>query len=76
MSWFTKRMQPLQQQDRLMYHYRGRDDTMCASKDNLSADALEKRIWVSIKITHDVHTHVCIIDIHTDGSGTAVSLST
>ena len=73
MSWFTKRIQPLQHRDRLMCHYTGRDDLMRASKDNLSADALDKRIRVLIKVPRDVHTHVCNIDIHMNGSGTAVS---
>ena len=73
MSWFTKRIQPLQHRDRLMCHYTGRDDLMRASKDNLSADALDKQIRVLIKVTRDVHTHVCNIDIHMNGSGTAVS---
>jgi hypothetical protein len=59
-----------------MYEYSGRDDTMRASKDNLSADALEKHIRVMIKIPHDVHTHVCNLDIHTGGVGIAVSLPT
>jgi hypothetical protein len=74
MSWFTKRIQPLQHRDRLMYHYTGRDDLMRASKDNLSTDALDKRIRVLIKVPHDLHIHVCKTDIHTNGSGTAVSL--
>ena len=73
MSWFTKRIQPLQHRDRLMCHYTGRDDLMRASKDNLSVDALDKRIRVLIKVPRDVHTHVCNIDIHMNGSGTAVS---
>ena len=73
MSWFTKRIQPLQHRDRLMCHYTGRDDLMRASKDNLSADALDKRIRVLIKVPRDMHTHACNIDIHMNGSGTAVS---
>ncbi|KAK1630073.1 hypothetical protein QYE76_004388 [Lolium multiflorum] len=72
MSWFTKRIQPLQHRDRLMYEYTGRDDTMRASKDNLSSDALDKRIRVMIKISCDVRSHVCNLDIHTDGTGTAL----
>jgi hypothetical protein len=59
-----------------MYQCTGRDDTIFASKDNLSSDALDKRIWVMIKIPRDVHSHVCNIDIHTGGAGTAVSLPT
>jgi hypothetical protein len=40
-----------------MFQYTGRNDTMCASKDNLSGDALDKRIRVMIKILRDVLTH-------------------
>ncbi|KAK1648634.1 hypothetical protein QYE76_066439 [Lolium multiflorum] len=49
----------------------GRDDLMRASKDNLSADALDKRIRALIKIPRDLRIHVCNIDIHTNGSGIA-----
>jgi hypothetical protein len=59
-----------------MYEYSGRDDTMRASKDNLSSDALDKRIRVMIKIPRDVHSHACNFDIHTEGAGIAVSLPT
>ncbi|KAK1682383.1 hypothetical protein QYE76_043231 [Lolium multiflorum] len=72
MSWFTKRIQPLQHRDRLLFEYTGREDSMCASKDNLSADALDKRIRVLIKVPRDLRIHVCNIDIHTNGSGTAL----
>ncbi|KAK1679706.1 hypothetical protein QYE76_040554 [Lolium multiflorum] len=72
MSWFTKRIQPLQHRDRLMFQYTGRDDPMRASKENLSADAIDKRIRLLIKIPHELHVHVCNKDIHTDGSGTAL----
>jgi hypothetical protein len=59
-----------------MYEYTGRDDTMRASKDNLSSDALDKRIRVMIKIPRDVRSHMCNLDIHTDGARIAVSLPT
>ncbi|KAK1646281.1 hypothetical protein QYE76_064086, partial [Lolium multiflorum] len=72
MSCFTKRIQPLQHRDSLMFQYTGRDDLMRASKDNLSADALDKRIRVLIKIPRDLRIHVCNIDIHTNGSGIAL----
>ncbi|KAK1608535.1 hypothetical protein QYE76_032208 [Lolium multiflorum] len=45
---------------------------MCASKDNLFADALDKQIRVLIKIPRDLRIHVCNIDIHTNGSGIAL----
>ncbi|KAK1610684.1 hypothetical protein QYE76_034357 [Lolium multiflorum] len=44
---------------------------MRATKDNLSADAIDKRIRVLIKIPRELHVHVCNKDIHTEGSGTA-----
>ncbi|KAK1620692.1 hypothetical protein QYE76_026209 [Lolium multiflorum] len=72
LSWFTKRIQPLQHRDRLMFQYTGRDDPMRATKDNLSADAIDKRIWLLIKIPRELHVHVCNKDIHTNGSGTAL----
>ncbi|KAK1683682.1 hypothetical protein QYE76_044530 [Lolium multiflorum] len=72
MSWFTKRIQPLQHRDRLLFQYTGSEDIMRASKDNLSADALDKRLRVLIKIPRDLKIHVCNMDIHTNGSGTAL----
>ncbi|KAK1653032.1 hypothetical protein QYE76_070837 [Lolium multiflorum] len=73
MSWFTKRIQPLQHRDRLMFHYTGRDDPMRSTKDNLSTDAIDKRILLLIKIPRELHIHVCNKDIHNNGSGTAPS---
>jgi hypothetical protein len=76
LSWFTKRIQPLQHRDRLMYEYSGHDDTMRATKDNLSSDALDKGLRVMIKIPRDIHSHACHFDIYTDGAGTAVRIPT
>ncbi|KAK1664399.1 hypothetical protein QYE76_052558 [Lolium multiflorum] len=70
LSWFTKRIQPLQHRDRLMFQYTGRDDRV--TKDNLSADALDKRIRVLIKVPRELRVHVCNKDIHMNGSGTAL----
>ncbi|KAK1670947.1 hypothetical protein QYE76_059106 [Lolium multiflorum] len=58
--------------DRLMFQYTGRDDLIGASKDNLSSDAVDKRIRVLIKIPRDLRIHVCNMDIHTNGSGIAL----
>ncbi|KAK1694675.1 hypothetical protein QYE76_011372 [Lolium multiflorum] len=57
LSWFTKRIQPLQHRDRLMFEYTGRDDPMRATKDNLSADAIDKRIRILIKVPRELHVH-------------------
>ncbi|KAK1653061.1 hypothetical protein QYE76_070866 [Lolium multiflorum] len=75
LSWFTKRIQPLQHRDRLMFQYIGRDDPMRVTKDNLSADALDKRIRLLIKVPRELHVHVCNKDIHMNGSGTAKTTS-
>jgi hypothetical protein len=73
LSCFTKRIQPLQNRDRLMCFYSGRDDTMRVTKDNLSSDALDKRLRVMIKIARDVHSHACNFDIYTEDAGPSVS---
>ncbi|KAK1627870.1 hypothetical protein QYE76_002185 [Lolium multiflorum] len=72
LSWFTKRIQPLQHRDHLMFQYTGRDDPMRVTKDNLSADALDKRIRVLIKVPRELRVHVCNKEIHMNGSGTAL----
>ncbi|KAK1619183.1 hypothetical protein QYE76_024700 [Lolium multiflorum] len=51
--------------------YTGSDDPVRATKDNLSADAIDKRIRILIKIPRELHVHVCNKDIHMNGSGTA-----
>ncbi|KAK1661818.1 hypothetical protein QYE76_049977 [Lolium multiflorum] len=58
LSWFTKRIQPLQYRDRLMFEYTGREDSMRATKDNLSADAIDKRIRLLLKIPRELHVHL------------------
>ncbi|KAK1642007.1 hypothetical protein QYE76_059812 [Lolium multiflorum] len=72
LSWFTKRIQPLQHRGQLMFQYTGRDDPTRATKDNLSADAIDKRIRLLIKVPRELHVHVCNKDIHMNGSGTAL----
>jgi hypothetical protein len=46
---------------------------MCVTKDNLSSDALDKRLRVMIKIARDVHSHACNFDIYTEDAGPSVS---
>ncbi|KAK1661540.1 hypothetical protein QYE76_049699 [Lolium multiflorum] len=58
LSWFTKRIQPLQHRDHLMFEYTGRDDPMRATKDNLSADAIDKRIRLLLKIPRELRVHL------------------
>jgi hypothetical protein len=47
---------------------------MRVTKDNLSSDALDKRLRVMIKIARDVHSHTCNFDIYTNGAGPSVSI--
>jgi hypothetical protein len=51
LSWFTRRIQPLQFHRRLICSYTGVDDPMRVTKDNLSADSLNKRIRTLVKVT-------------------------
>ncbi|KAK1696247.1 hypothetical protein QYE76_012944 [Lolium multiflorum] len=53
-------------------HTRRRDDSMRSTKDNISADAIDKRIRLLIKIPRELHVHVCNKDIHMNGSGTTL----
>ncbi|KAK1629393.1 hypothetical protein QYE76_003708 [Lolium multiflorum] len=71
LSWFTKRIQPLQHRDRLMFQYTGRDDPMRVTKDNLSADALDKESGSSSKFRVN-SAFTCATKIFHNGSGTAL----
>jgi hypothetical protein len=55
-----------------MYLYGGRDDAVRATKDNLSSNDLDKRLRVMIKVPREVHSHVCNVDIYTEGVGPLV----
>jgi hypothetical protein len=74
MAWFTKRIQALQHRERLMCFYGRRDDNMHATKDNLSCNAMDKRLRVMIKILREVHSHACGHDIYTEGASPSVSI--
>lgn len=73
LSWFSRRIQPLQHRERLMCNYMGRADPLRITQDNLPSDALDKRLRQMIKIPKEVHTHVCAHDIYTKGEGPLVS---
>ncbi|KAK1612405.1 hypothetical protein QYE76_036078 [Lolium multiflorum] len=51
LSWFTRRIQPLKFNKRLIYEYSGVDDQLRANKDNLPTDSLNKRIRTLVKLT-------------------------
>ncbi|KAK1605070.1 hypothetical protein QYE76_028743 [Lolium multiflorum] len=50
LSWFTRRIQPLKYNSRLICAYTGMDDSLRVTKDNLPADSLKKRIHTLVKI--------------------------
>jgi hypothetical protein len=68
-------MQPLQHREQLMYLHSGRDDNMRATKDNLSSDTQDKRLWVMINVLREVHSQARRHDIYTGGAGPSVSVS-
>jgi hypothetical protein len=51
LSWFTRRIQPLKYNKRLICEYTGVDDQLRATKDNLPTDSLNKRIRTLVKLT-------------------------
>jgi hypothetical protein len=50
LSWFTRRIQPLRFNRRLICEYTGVDDLLRITKDNLPADSLNKRILTLVKV--------------------------
>jgi hypothetical protein len=51
LSWFTRRIQPLKYNKRLICEYSGVDDQLRAIKDNLQSDFLNKRIRTLVNLT-------------------------
>ncbi|KAK1615786.1 hypothetical protein QYE76_021303 [Lolium multiflorum] len=51
LSWFSRRIQPLKFNKRLICEYSGVDDQLWATKDNLPTYSLNKRIWTLVKLT-------------------------
>jgi hypothetical protein len=51
--WFTRRIQPLKYNKRLICEYSGVDDQLRATKDNLPTDSPNKRIRTLVKLTRD-----------------------
>jgi hypothetical protein len=57
-----------------MCSYGDRDENMRGTKDNLSSDALYKRLRVMIKIPREVHSRECQHDIYTQCVGPSISI--
>ncbi|KAK1647015.1 hypothetical protein QYE76_064820 [Lolium multiflorum] len=51
LSWFSRRIQPLKYNPRLICEYTGVEDQLRVTRDNLPADSLKRRIKTLVKIT-------------------------
>jgi hypothetical protein len=51
LSWFTRRIQPLKFNRRLIYEYTCVYDLLRVTKDNLPVESLNKRIRMMVKLT-------------------------
>ncbi|KAK1607183.1 hypothetical protein QYE76_030856 [Lolium multiflorum] len=66
LSWFTRRIQPLRYNARLIYAYTGADDLLRATRHDLPADSLKRRIKTLVKIGRGQPVPELIKDIHTN----------
>ncbi|KAM0910076.1 hypothetical protein ACQ4PT_014405 [Festuca glaucescens] len=68
LSWFTRRIQPLRYNRRLICAYTGVDDPLRVTKDNLPADSLNKRIRTLVKVTRGQVVPEISKDIYINGN--------
>jgi hypothetical protein len=73
LSWFIRRIQPLQHRNRLMHYYSGKTDSLLVTTDDLTSDALDKRMRKLVKVARDVHTYKFECDMYTNGTCPDVS---
>ncbi|KAK1680348.1 hypothetical protein QYE76_041196 [Lolium multiflorum] len=66
LSWFTRRIQPLRYSARLICAYTGADDLLRATRHDLPADSLNRRIKTLVKIGRGQPVPELIKDIHTN----------
>ncbi|KAK1621336.1 hypothetical protein QYE76_026853 [Lolium multiflorum] len=66
LSWFTRRIQPLRYNARLICAYTGADDQLRATRHDLPADSLKRRIKTLVKIGRGQPVPELIKDIHTN----------
>jgi hypothetical protein len=64
LSWFTRRIQPLKFNKRLICEYSGAEYLLRVTKDNLPTDSLNKRIRTLVKITRDQVVPDIVKDIY------------
>ncbi|KAK1645513.1 hypothetical protein QYE76_063318 [Lolium multiflorum] len=66
LSWFTRRIQLLKYNKRLIYEYSGVEDQLRVTGDNLPTDSLNKRIQTLVKILRGQEVPGINKDIFTD----------
>ncbi|KAK1653657.1 hypothetical protein QYE76_071462 [Lolium multiflorum] len=66
LSWFTRRNQPLRHNARLICAYTGADDLLRATRHDLPADSLKRRIKTLVKIGRGQPVPELIKDIYTN----------
>ncbi|KAK1684300.1 hypothetical protein QYE76_045148 [Lolium multiflorum] len=66
LSWFTRRIQPLQYNARLICAYTGADDQLRSTRHDLPADSLKRRFKTLVKIGRGQPIPELIKDIYTN----------
>jgi hypothetical protein len=66
LSWFSRRIQPLKYNKRLICEYSGVDDQLRVTRDNLLTDSLKRRIKTLVKITRGQSIPEIVKDIKTN----------
>ncbi|KAK1630307.1 hypothetical protein QYE76_004622 [Lolium multiflorum] len=66
LSWFTRRIQPLRYNARLICAYTGADDQLRATRHDLPADSLKRRFKTLVKICRGQPIPELIKDIYTN----------
>jgi hypothetical protein len=73
LSWFTRRIQPLRYNARLICAYTGADDQLRATRHDLPADSLKRRFKTLVKIGRGQPIPELIKDIYTNNQCPPVS---
>ncbi|KAK1643627.1 hypothetical protein QYE76_061432 [Lolium multiflorum] len=66
LSWFSRRIQPLRHNARLMCAYTGADDLLRVTRHDLPADSLKRRFKTLVKIPRGQQVPELIKDIYTN----------
>jgi hypothetical protein len=73
LSWFSRRIQPLRYNARLMCAYTGADDLLRVTRHDLPADSLKRRFKTLVKIPRGQQVPELIKDIYTNDQCPPVS---